>query len=196
MEKTVFDLMRRSYNDAAAPLVERRKACEERSAKRLLIAGQIEALQAKGRLLRFDLDKALSEGMATRASELKSEIASYQEQIAALETESAGLLAENAEESATLDAAFKNLAARTLQENYPKVREITIAKVRECIEFIEQAWQDLLTYEKATAPCLSINLHRTRLVPSDILTDADEKKLADAAEFWFGAGNGRPLKKQ
>lgn len=191
--QTVFDIMRQNYNDAAAPLVERRRACEERAAKRTLIAGQIEALQAKTRLLQFDLDKALAEGMATRANELRSEIASYGQQIGSLEAESSSLLAQNTKESAALDAAFRNLAARVLRENYPKIREMTCAKVRESIEFIEQAWRDLQAYEKATAPCLSTSLHRERLVPSDVLTEDDEKRLANAVEFWFGAGNGRML---
>lgn len=194
-EQTVFDLMQQSYNDAAAPLIERRQACEERSAKRALIAGQIEALGAKGRLLQYDLDKALAEGMAARASELRSEIASYQEQIRSLEAESVDLLKQNTDESPVLDAAFKTLAAKVLKENYPKVRGMTIAKVEECIRFIEDAWKGLLAYERATAPCLSIDLHRERLVPSEILTDADEKRIASAVEFWFGAGNGRMLKK-
>ena len=194
-DKSVFDLMYESYSNAAAPLVDRRRACEERTTRRQLIAGQIEALEAKTRLLQFDLDRALAEGMDDRASGVRSEIASHGQQIEALQAESSSLLADNTRERAALDAAFTNLAARVLRENYPSVRETTCAKVRECIEFIEQAWRDLLAYEKATAPCLSISSHRERLVPSDILTDAEERALTDAVEYWLGRGIGRPLTK-
>jgi hypothetical protein len=184
-EDTVFEFMMEQYNAAAVPLRERQGRNTERAERRKEIADELVIIRAKDRLSDRLIDEAIVTGTGN-AEALRQEQARLRQGIGTLEGESETLSVEITRENEELEQVFKALAARVLKENFPAIREKTIAKVQECLEYLDAAWSDLQGYERNTAPCLNTTNHRDRLIPKEFFSSADEAKLYRRVQAWFG----------
>lgn len=182
---TVYDTLIARYSEAEKPLVEREAANSARHERTLKILQEVETIEAKLAVLSRHIEETIAKGDASQAGKLKLERQALAESKGNLRVESDTLLHEIKVEEAAISHMRGDLAKRVLHETFPMVRAQVHKKVEEAVVALDGAWNDLLAYEKATRPCLSISAHRGRLAPSDVLTDDDEKRLARRVQYWF-----------
>lgn len=190
----ILEMMLQEYEAAAEPIREMERANKERLARCDWADRGIETHEASIRILQRQVDEALAEGDHDKANEIRKRGNDHREIIAALKSESTSLRQEFMQTRQDIQRRYELLAGSVLKAQFPALREKTLESVRDCIDLIEGVWSGLQQFEKATAPCLSIYLHKYRLAPHQSFADAYERNLERACRYWFGDG-GKQLHK-
>lgn len=196
-DTTAYGFMMTKYEEAAAPLKEDRRVNDERKARRTAIFSELEVLQAKVNVFTRQAEELLADGEAGKAVEVKAQRQEAINRIDQLTGESESLRVELLAESSRIEHELDELAKHVVKAALPQIREMTLNRIRETIEYIEAAWDGLLQFERETRPCLSLSM-RERLTPNETSPDPEEKRLARAVDFHFAGRDriGAPLNKR
>jgi|GEM_PF-4795821 len=181
----IYDMLMEKHREALQPIKERQKLNDERGRRRKEITHTLEVETARVNVLTRQIEDLLAKDESVEAGTLKQERQAVKSRVSELEAESGALIEEITREHAALEQARANLARRILSDNFPDIRALTVAKVKEAVDYLENVWAELQTYERDTAPCLSVSAHKERLAPSEIFTGPEEKRIAAAVSKWL-----------
>lgn len=173
----IFELLISAYQEKVSPLKNR---ISEIEAQKALLSDPDpgRTAQAQIAVMERKIEEALADGRPDEVKALELDLAKLEEAHRETERNKASQILILNEEREGINKKIAQAGSETLIEVYPKIRETVLKKWTAACDASEEAWKDLLEFQKETGAQLSLSLHLDGLGPSSV------SALGDRVRKW------------